>query len=130
MSLFASFQSRRHFLGGLLGTSAVAAASSVYGDGLLDDLFGSSSKKKKRDHNPPRYLGAPPNPQLAPVPGTGQTLLTDDFEDESWTFTPNGQKSSYNIDKKVRLPGGISSNRMWAEAALRGQPDIVKRIAT
>lgn len=129
MSLFASSPSRRGFLGGLLGTSVMAAAASAHADGILDDLFGTG-KKKKRDHNPPRYLGSPPNPQLAPVPGTGQTLLTDDFEDESWSFTPNGQKSSYNIDKKVRLPGGISSNRMWAEAALRGQPDIVKRVPT
>jgi hypothetical protein len=69
-------------------------------------------------------------PAWIPVPGTGQRVfgLGDDFEDESWSYNPAGEKSSYNIDKNQRLPGGISTNRLWAEAALRGQPDMVKRV--
>jgi len=65
-----------------------------------------------------------------PVPGTGKKLdVGDDFEDEKWSYTPNLPKASYNIDKQTRLPGGISSNERWFEAALRGTPDVVKRVA-
>ena len=69
-------------------------------------------------------------PNWVPVPGTGKRVggLGDDFEDEKWTYYPAGQKSSFDIDKNQRLPGGISANRLWVEAALRGQPDVVKRV--
>ena len=75
-------------------------------------------------------LFATPAPAHIPVPGTGSRIagLGDDFEDEKWSYDSAGAKSSWNIDKNQRLPGGISSNRRWAEAAMRGQPDIVKRI--
>lgn len=71
-------------------------------------------------------------PEWVPVPGTGRKVggLGDDFEDEKWGYHSAGHKSSFNIDKDQRLPGGISTNRLWAEAALRGQPDVVKRVAT
>ena len=64
------------------------------------------------------------------VPGSGAILAGDDFEEPSWTYNPNGKKSSHNLDKEVRLPGGISSNRRWVEPALRGQPDVVQRVDT
>lgn len=65
-----------------------------------------------------------------PVPGSGKKVhgLGDDFEDEKWGYNPAGHKSSFNIDKQQRLPGGISHNRLWSEAALRGQPDVVRRV--
>jgi hypothetical protein len=71
-----------------------------------------------------------PAPAHIPVPGTGSRIagLGDDFEDEAWSYDYANPKSSWNIDKKTRLPGGITSNRRWAEAAMRGQPDLVKRI--
>lgn len=71
-------------------------------------------------------------PDWVPVPGTGRKMggLGDDFEDDTWAYHPAGYKSSFDIDKNQRLPGGISSNRLWVEAALRGQPDLVKRVAT
>lgn len=67
-----------------------------------------------------------------PVPGTGRKVAAcgDDFEDPAWEYYPNGPKSSYNIDKNIRTPGGIAKNDRWFEAALRGQPDIVKRVPT
>ena len=66
------------------------------------------------------------------VPGTGARVAKtgDDFEDESWVYTPQLPKSSWNIDKEIRVPGGVSQNRLWVEAAKRGQPDIIKRIPT
>src|SRR4051794_9156579 len=46
-----------------------------------------------------------------PVPGTGKKLdVGDDFEDESWSYTHNNPKASYNLDKQTRLPGGMSTN--------------------
>lgn len=94
-------KSRRHFL-------AAALAGSVY----ASTGWGATA------------------PAGIPIPGTGTRLagLGDDFEDESWSYNYAGPKSSWNIDKQQRLPGGMSSNRRWAEAAMRGQPDIVKRV--
>lgn len=66
------------------------------------------------------------------VPGTGQRLaqVGDDFEDPAWVYYPNHPKSSDEQDHRVRLPGGGSKNGRWSESALRGQPDVVKRVAT
>ena len=66
------------------------------------------------------------------VPGTGEkmTEVGDDFEDENWSYTPNLPKSSNNIDKQVRYPSGASTNNRWFESLLRGQPDVVERVAT
>lgn len=66
------------------------------------------------------------------VPGTGELLVKvgDDFEDPDWSWTPNLPKSSKNIDERVRAPGGASVNGRWMESALRGQPDLVKRVPT
>jgi len=66
------------------------------------------------------------------IPGTGQRVENsgDDFEDEEWTFNANLPKSSYNIDKQHRQPFGGSENGRWSESPLRGQPDIIKRVAT
>lgn len=66
------------------------------------------------------------------VPGTGEKLteIGDDFEDENWTFIPNLPKSSNNIDKQVRYPSGQVNNNRWFESLLRGQPDVVERVAT
>ncbi len=66
------------------------------------------------------------------VPGTG-TLIpggSDDFEDVEWEYRLNSPKSSYEQDHNVRLPGGISRNGIWAESAKRGQPDLIRRVAT
>lgn len=72
------------------------------------------------------------SPAHIPVPGAGQKIarIGDDFEDPKWEYIPNGTKSSYNLDKKIRVPGGIARNDLWFEAALRGQPDVVKRVTT
>ncbi|MBS0205855.1 MAG: hypothetical protein JSS49_23385 [Planctomycetes bacterium] len=66
------------------------------------------------------------------VPGTGHQLteLTDDFEDESWSFVLNLPKASTNIDKVDRQPAGYSTNGKWFESTYRGTPDFVKRIET
>ena len=66
------------------------------------------------------------------VPGTGEKLdnVGDDFEAEDWAYTFNFPKSSYNLDKNIRVPGGFSSNGRWAESAKRGQPDYIKRVST
>ena len=95
--------SRREFVTGTLATFSLATAAPVIG------------------------ATSPPN---IPVPGTGNRIvgLGDDFEDEKWSYDSSGPKSSWNLDKKQRLPGGVSSNRKWSEAAMRGQPDVVKRI--
>ncbi|MFV2066821.1 MAG: hypothetical protein ACC645_07540, partial [Pirellulales bacterium] len=71
-------------------------------------------------------------PAQAVLPGTGEQIdrLGDDFEDPDWHFRSNSPKSSYNIDKRVREPGGISINRRWAESAKRGQPDVIRRVVT
>lgn len=66
------------------------------------------------------------------VPGTGHEVSTigDDFEDAAWEYVPNFPKSSNNMDKRTRNPGGYSKNGRWFEAALRGQPDYVQRVET
>ncbi len=64
------------------------------------------------------------------VPGTGTRIAFDDFEDGSWSYEPNLPKSSSNLDNQERQPGGTSSNSKWYESALRGQPDVVKRVPT
>lgn len=66
------------------------------------------------------------------IPGNGQKVSGsgDDFEDAKWSFTHNFPKSSFNIDKQSRDPLGISSNGLWHESGKRGQPDVVKRVAT
>ena len=66
------------------------------------------------------------------VPGTGEkmTEVGDDFEDENWSYVPNLPKSSNNIDKQVRYPSGAATNNRWFESLLRGQPDVVERVAT
>ena len=66
------------------------------------------------------------------VPGTGTKLdkVGDDFEDPEWSWVSNAPKSSDEQDHQVRLPGGFSRNGRWAESALRGAPDIAKRVPT
>ena len=66
------------------------------------------------------------------IPGTGEkmTEIGDDFEDEKWAYTLNLPKSSNNIDKQVRYPSGAANNNRWFESLLRGQPDVVERVAT
>ena len=64
------------------------------------------------------------------VPGTGTLANTDNFEDESWSFTMNWPKSSKEEDEQIRYPLGQASNRMWFESPKRGAPDSVKRVPT
>lgn len=66
------------------------------------------------------------------VPGTGQFLkdCCDDFENENWTYTYQHPKSSYEQDENQRAPGGRSNNGLWHEGAMRGTPDLVKRVPT
>ena len=66
------------------------------------------------------------------VPGTGTKLeeVGDDFEDEAWEYTYNNPKSTRENDDSDRLPGGVSNNSRWYEGMKRGQPDVVKRVAT
>jgi len=68
--------------------------------------------------------------QYVMVPGTGRKVAGDDFEDDSWAYSPRRPKSSRNLDRQQRLPLGVSSNGLWYESAKRGQPDIVKRVPT
>lgn len=71
-------------------------------------------------------------PSTIIVPGTGKRVANtgDDFEEENWQYSPQLPKSSWNLDKDIRVPGGISTNRQWVEAAKRGQPDVIKRVET
>jgi hypothetical protein len=66
------------------------------------------------------------------VPGTGQKVkaVGDDFEDEKWDYVYNLPKSSEENDENQRQPGGYSKNSRWFEGAMRGQPDVVKRVPT
>ncbi len=64
------------------------------------------------------------------VPGTGQRIAWDDFEDENWQFIPNFPKSSRENDGNERRPLGYSNNGMWIESAKRGAPDEVRRVPT
>ncbi len=65
------------------------------------------------------------------VPGAGEFLedCSDDFEDPTWAYTLKLPKSSNEQDKQTRGPGGFSNNHLWAEGALRGTPDFVKRVS-
>lgn len=71
-------------------------------------------------------------PMKAVIPGTGIPVARtgDDFEAEDWTYYPQNPKSSWNLDENIRVPGGISKNNQWVEAAKRGQPDVVRRVPT
>ena len=66
------------------------------------------------------------------VPGTGYAIPLggDDFEDPKWNFRLALPKSSEEQDKIQRLPGGISANGRWQESALRGEPDLIRRVPT
>jgi hypothetical protein len=66
------------------------------------------------------------------VPGTGVklTMMGDDFEARDWGYIPNGAKASYEQDETQRPPGGKSRNDRWYESAMRGQPDVIRRIPT
>ena len=66
------------------------------------------------------------------VPGTGMKLqqVGDDFEDETWQWIPNGNKSSKEQDEQIRSPTGVSSNQRWFESPKRGMPDHIVRVAT
>ena len=66
------------------------------------------------------------------VPGTGVrlTVVGDNFEDPNWGYVMNGRKASHEQDEEQRPPGGRSKNGRWYEGAKRGQPDVVRRIAT
>lgn len=66
------------------------------------------------------------------VPGTGVkvTVVGDDFENPDWTYVMNGRKASFEQDEEQRPPGGYSKNGRWNESAMRGQPDVVKRVKT
>jgi hypothetical protein len=66
------------------------------------------------------------------VPGSGQRVaqVGDKFEDERWSYEPNGRKASHEQDGQQRPPGGYSQNGRWYESAKRGQPDVVRWIAT
>jgi len=66
------------------------------------------------------------------VPGSGVKVdrVGDNFEDTNWNYTMNGKKASYEDDEQQRPPGGKSRNGRWYESALRGQPDVIKRIST
>lgn len=78
-------------------------------------------------------LAAGPQPSFAQiVPGSGRliTEIGDDFEDENWNWIPNLPKSSDNIDNQTRHPLGMAANSAWVESALRGQPDMLRRVPT
>ena len=66
------------------------------------------------------------------VPGTGEKIeqVGDDFEDPRWGYIMNGRKASFEQDEAQRPPGGASRNRRWYESAMRGQPDVIKRVPT
>ena len=66
------------------------------------------------------------------VPGSGEwiTQVGDNFEDPRWGYIKNGRKASFEQDEAQRPPGGESRNRRWYESAMRGQPDVVKRVPT
>ncbi len=68
--------------------------------------------------------------QSVVIPGTGKKVAGDDFEDAKWNYQANLPKSSTNLDHRTRQPLGVSANGKWFESAKRGQPDVIKRIAT
>src|SRR5688572_7746617 len=75
-------------------------------------------------------LAAQTQAQLVPGTGTRMEQVGDDFEDPAWSFTFNLPKSSNNLDEQVRRPGGRSRNGRWEESALRGEPDVIRRVST
>lgn len=125
---------------------ALAATSAIPAWG--EDPVTEPAAKEPAAINPPATPAKPATPvaestawrqKLTPeqkrrliVPGMGPRVSKtgDDFEDDSFVYYPQHPKSSWNIDEEVRVPGGISSNNLWAEGAKRGTPDVVKRIAT
>ncbi len=66
------------------------------------------------------------------IPGTGHVVpgVGDNFESQDWRYISNSPKSSQEQDQRTRLPGGRSTNGRWQESALRGQPDMIKRVPT
>ena len=64
------------------------------------------------------------------VPGTGTLHNTDKFENEKWGYVFNSPKSSKEEDETIRYPLGGSTNGRWIESPKRGQPDVIKRVAT
>jgi hypothetical protein len=66
------------------------------------------------------------------VPGTGVKVpfVGDDFESPDWKYILNSPKASHEQDEDQRPPGGRSTNGRWYEGAKRGQPDVVRRLAT
>lgn len=66
------------------------------------------------------------------VPGTGVRVaqVGDDFENPNWRYVMNGKKASHEQDERQRPPGGKATNGRWHESALRGQPDVVRRVPT
>ena len=62
------------------------------------------------------------------VPGTGTKLAGEDFEDPEWKFEVNWPKSSYNLNRWVNEPLGVSSNGIFHESSKRGIPEIMKRV--
>ncbi len=66
------------------------------------------------------------------VPGSGikVTQVGDDFEDPRWSYVMNGLKASHEQDENQRPPGGRSRNGRWYESAMRGQPDLIRRVPT
>ncbi|MEX1041543.1 MAG: hypothetical protein WDZ51_12975 [Pirellulaceae bacterium] len=75
-------------------------------------------------------VASPALAQYPVVPGNGVLIWMDDMEDPDWTYVPNNPKSSQEQDKQVRLPGGISKNKLWGESAKRGHPDYLHRVET
>lgn len=67
--------------------------------------------------------------QFVVVPGTGRKIAGDDFEG-NWKYQYNLPKASSNLDDRPRMPLGVSSNGLWYESAKRGQPDLIRRVAT
>ena len=66
------------------------------------------------------------------VPGAGVKVRQsgDNFEDPRWSYKMNGRKASFEQDEQQRPPGGASRNGRWYESAMRGQPDVIKRVKT
>ena len=66
------------------------------------------------------------------VPGSGVKVIQcgDNFEAADWRYVMNGAKASHEQDEEQRPPGGRSVNGRWYEGAKRGQPDVIRRIAT
>jgi len=96
---------------------------------VLNATDGASAKEPNSRESNARESKAPR--QLL-IPGTGQLVVQvgDDFEEEDWEYVPSAPKSSENIDRAQRLPGGISKNGRFYEGVMRGQPCVVKRVET